>query len=97
MEVREIPDGYEETVGAMNRRVRQSGEGPAGDPVRAAEILVSVAKRADIPTNLPLGVNAAEMSVAQDRRLLASDLAWAPVSRSADADQPYPAAFPPAG
>ncbi|MGO4299468.1 SDR family NAD(P)-dependent oxidoreductase [Leifsonia sp. RAF41] len=96
MEVRAIPDGYEDTVGAMNRRVRQSGEGPAGDPVRAAEILVALAKRSDIPTNLPLGVNATEMSVAQDRRLLASDLAWAPVSRSADADQPYPAPFPPA-
>src|SRR6478609_4774405 len=96
MEVRDIPEGYEDTVGAMNRRVRQSGEGPAGDPVRAAEILVAVAKRSDIPTNLPLGVNAADMSVAQDRRLLESDLAWAPVSRSADADQPYPASFPPA-
>lgn len=96
MEVRDIPDGYDETVGAMNRRVRQSGEGPAGDPVRAAEILVAVAKRSDIPTNLPLGTNAADMSVAQDRRLLESDLAWTPVSRSADADQPYPASFPPA-
>lgn len=95
MEVRDIPEWYESTVGAMNRRVRQSGEGPAGDPVRAAEILVQVAKRDDIPTNLPLGATAAEMSVAQDRRLLADDLAWAPVSRSADADQPYPAVFPP--
>jgi NAD(P)-dependent dehydrogenase (short-subunit alcohol dehydrogenase family) len=96
MEVRDIPAEYEETVGRMNRRVRQSGDGPAGDPVRAAEILVALSRRDDLPTNLPLGVNAAEMSEAQDRRLLASDLAWAPVSRSADADQPYPAPFPPA-
>ncbi|WP_374007432.1 SDR family NAD(P)-dependent oxidoreductase [Leifsonia sp. LS-T14] len=96
MEVRDIPEGYDETVGAMNRRVRQSGEGPAGDPQRAAEILVAVAKRSDIPANLPLGTNATDMSVAQDRRLLESDLRWAPVSRSADAGQPYPAAFPPA-
>ena len=96
MEVREIPAGYESTVGAMNRRVRQSDEGPAGDPDRAAEILVRLAKSDDIPQNLPLGVNATEMSVAQDRRLLASDLAWAPVSRSADAAEPYPVPFPPA-
>ncbi|SEA97676.1 SDR family NAD(P)-dependent oxidoreductase [Leifsonia sp. 21MFCrub1.1] len=94
MEVRAIPDGYESTVGAMNRRVRQSGDGPAGDPDRAAEILVRLAQTDDIPQNLPLGVNATEMSVAQDRRLLASDLAWAPVSRSADAAEPYPAPFP---
>jgi NAD(P)-dependent dehydrogenase (short-subunit alcohol dehydrogenase family) len=94
MEVHDIPDGYESTVGAMNRRVRQSDEGPAGDPDRAAAILVEVAKRTDIPHNLPLGVNASEMSVAQDRRLLASDLAWAAVSRSADSAEPFPAAFP---
>ncbi|MBW8871883.1 MAG: SDR family NAD(P)-dependent oxidoreductase [Leifsonia sp.] len=94
MEVREIAEGYESTVGAMNRRVRQSGEGPAGDPVRAAEILVRVAKRTDIPQNLPLGVNATEMSVAQDRRLLDSDLAWATVSRSADIGEPYPVDLP---
>ncbi|MGO4594561.1 SDR family NAD(P)-dependent oxidoreductase [Leifsonia sp. 2TAF2] len=94
MEVREIPQGYESTVGAMNRRVRQSGEGPAGDPVRAAEILVRVAKRTDIPQNLPLGVNATEMSVAQDRRLLDSDLTWSAVSRSADFGEPYPVDLP---
>lgn len=94
MEVRAIPAGYESTVGAMNRRVRQSGDGPAGDPDRAAEILVRLAQADDIPQNLPLGVNATEMSVAQDRRLLTSDLAWAPVSRSADAAEPYPAPFP---
>lgn len=95
MEVREVPEQYEQTVGAMNRRMRQNTDGPAGDPARAAGILVAVAKRSSIPENLPLGVNATEMSVAQDRRLLADDLAWAPVSRSADFAEPYPAEFPP--
>lgn len=95
MEVRDVPEHYEQTVGAMNRRMRQTSEGPAGDPARAAEILVAVAKRTNIPEHLPLGVNATEMSVAQDRRLLADDLAWAPVSRSADFAEPYPAEFPP--
>ncbi|MEN0085164.1 MAG: SDR family NAD(P)-dependent oxidoreductase [Leifsonia sp.] len=96
MEVGDIPAEYDSTVGRMNRRVRQSDQGPAGDPVRAAEILVALSRRDELPTNLPLGATAAEMSVAQDRRLLDSDLAWAPVSRSADADQPYAASFPPA-
>jgi NAD(P)-dependent dehydrogenase (short-subunit alcohol dehydrogenase family) len=95
MEVREIPEHYRQTVGAMNIRMRQNSDGPAGDPARAAEILVAVAKRTNIPEHLPLGVNATEMSVSQDRRLLADDLAWAPVSRSADFTEPYPAAFPP--
>jgi len=95
MEVRDVPEQYEQTVGAMNKRMRQNTDGPAGDPARAAGILVAVAKRSSIPEHLPLGVNATEMSVAQDRRLLADDLAWAPVSRSADFAEPYPAEFPP--
>lgn len=95
MEVREVSDGYESTVGAMNQAVRQSGAGPAGDPVRAAEILVRLAKRRSIPQNLPLGVNASEMSVAHDESLLASDREWSAVGRSADTAEPYPAPFPP--
>ena len=56
------PRGLRPTVGVMNSRVRQSTDGPAGDPARAAEILVRVAKRRDIPYHLPLGVNAVEGS-----------------------------------
>lgn len=94
MVVHDIPEAYAETVGAINARLRQSGEGPAGDPVRAAEILVQVAKRRDIPHNLPLGVNAAEGAVLLDRRLLEEDLKWREVARSADFAEPYPAPFP---
>jgi NAD(P)-dependent dehydrogenase (short-subunit alcohol dehydrogenase family) len=95
MTVRAIPEAYEPTVGFMNTRMRQNSDGPAGDPQRAAEILVQVAKRRDIPFHLPLGVNAAEMSIAQDHRLLAEDEKWRQVSRSADFAEPYPAEFPP--
>jgi NAD(P)-dependent dehydrogenase (short-subunit alcohol dehydrogenase family) len=95
MIVRDIPEAYEPTVGFMNRRMRQNADGPAGDPQRAAEILVQVAKRQDIPYHLPLGVNAAEMSIDQDHRLLSEDQKWRLVSRSADFAEPYPAEFPP--
>ena len=94
MTVYDIPDAYASTVGAMNSRVRQSSNGPAGDPARAAEILVQVAKRRDIPYHLPLGVNAAEGSIRLDERLLAEDRKWRAVSRSADFSEPYPIAFP---
>jgi NAD(P)-dependent dehydrogenase (short-subunit alcohol dehydrogenase family) len=94
MTVHDAPAGYESTVGAMNTRMRQAGAGAAGDPARAAEILVAVAKHDDLPDNLPLGVNATEMSVAQDRRLLESDERWGEVSRSADFGQPFPAVLP---
>src|SRR5580658_2069274 len=66
MTVHDIPEDYSPTVGAMNSRVRQSTAGPAGDPARAAAILVQVAKRHDIPDHLPLGVNAVEGSIRLD-------------------------------
>ena len=94
MTVGDIPDVYAATVGTMNHRIRQNPDGPAGDPARAAEILVQVAKRRDIPFHLPLGVNAAEGSLRLDEQLLADDRRWRNVSRSADSTEPYPVEFP---
>jgi NAD(P)-dependent dehydrogenase (short-subunit alcohol dehydrogenase family) len=90
MTVHDIPEAYVSTVGAMNNRVRQSTDGPAGDPTRAAEILVQVAKRRNIPDHLPLGVSAVEGSIRLDEKLLAEDQRWRDVSRSADFSEPYP-------
>jgi NAD(P)-dependent dehydrogenase (short-subunit alcohol dehydrogenase family) len=95
MTVRDIPEAYAATVGAMNSRMRQNPAGPAGDPVRAAEILVRVAKRRDIPYHLPLGVLAAEAAIRLDEQLLGEDGRWREVSRSADYGQTYPVEFPP--
>lgn len=94
MTVHDIPEGYEQTIGAVNTRLRQNPDGPAGDPRRAAEILVALAGRDDLPEHLPLGVNAVEMSLAQDRRLLGDDERWAAVGRSADFAEAYPVPFP---
>jgi NAD(P)-dependent dehydrogenase (short-subunit alcohol dehydrogenase family) len=94
MTIHDIPEVYAPTVGVMNNRVRQSTEGPAGDPRRAAAILVQMAKRRYVPYHLPLGVNAIEGSIRLDERLLAEDRNWSAVSRSADFSQPYPVEFP---
>jgi NAD(P)-dependent dehydrogenase (short-subunit alcohol dehydrogenase family) len=94
MTVHPIPEAYAPTVGAMNSRVRQSADGPAGDPVRAAAILVKVAKRHNTPYHLPLGVNAVEGSIRLDEQLLSDDRTWRDVSRSADFSEPYPVDFP---
>ncbi|MFB7054524.1 SDR family NAD(P)-dependent oxidoreductase [Streptomyces vinaceus] len=94
MTVHDVPEGYDSTVGAINRRIRQSSEGPAGDPVRAAEILVRMAKRRNVPTNLALGVMASEGAIAQNRRLLEQDEKWSAVGRSADFAETYPVEFP---
>ena len=95
MSIDDIPAIYADTVGAMGR-IRQSAAITAGDPVRAAEILVRISRRgSDIPYHLPLGVNAVEGSIRQDERLLGEDRKWSAVGRSADFAEPYPVDFPP--
>src|SRR5579864_837420 len=94
MTVHEIPAGYDPTIGAMDRRMRRSPAGPAGDPARAAEIIVNTVKRDNPPSHLLLGVNAVEMGLDYSRRQLAEATAWQNVSRSADYAEPYPAEYP---
>ncbi len=76
MSVADVPEHYAGTVGAMNT-VRKSDAITAGDPARAAEILVRLSRRDDLPYHLPLGVNAVEGSIRQDESLLAQDRKWA--------------------
>src|SRR5580658_3399076 len=95
MTVHEIPAGYDGTIGEMDRRMRRNPAGPAGDPGRAAEIIVNTVKRDNPPTHLLLGVNAVEMALGYSRRQLAEATAWEDVSRSADYAEPYPAEYPP--
>ena len=91
MTVFDIPAGYEATVGAMHRRVRANTAGAAGDPERAAEIVVRAVKSDDPPSHLLLGVTAVDMAVDYSRRQLAEAQSWEKVSRSADHAEPYPA------
>ena len=96
MTIYDIPADYDATIGAMHRRMRANPAGPAGDPLRAAEIIVQAVKRGDPPSHLLLGVTAVEMALDYSRRQLAEATAWESVSRSADYAEPYPAEFPPA-
>ncbi len=95
MTIHQIPEDYDDTVGIMQRRVRANPAGPAGDPVRAAEIIVQVVKRESVPSHLLMGVNAVEMGLAYSRRQLEQAEAWEQVSRSADYAEPYPVPLPP--
>lgn len=95
MTVHTVPAAYDQTVGEMNRRVRQSTDGAAGDPRRAAEIIVRTVGREHIPGHLLLGVNAVTMALEHSRHQLAEATAWEQVSRSADFGEPYPAELPP--
>lgn len=93
MAIADIPERYADTVGRMNT-VRESDAVSAGDPARAAQILVRLSRRTDLPYHLPLGVNAVEGSIRQDEQLLETDRKWAAVGRSADFAEPYPVDLP---
>jgi hypothetical protein len=93
MTVHDIPDDYAATVGVM-QRLRASTTRPPGDPGRAAEIIVKIAKRDHIPSHLLLGFNATDLALAYSRQQLGQAATWEQVSRSADFAELYPATFP---
>jgi hypothetical protein len=94
MTVHDIPVDYDSTIRAMHARMRANSAGAAGDPARAAEIIVRAAKRDNPPSHLLLGVNAVEMALAYSRRQIDEATAWESVSRSAHYTEPYPVELP---
>lgn len=95
MTVHEIGADYEQTIGEMHRRMRASSAGAAGDPKRAAEIIVRTVARDHVPSHLPVGVDAVEMAVDYSQRQIDEATTWAAVGRSADFAEPYPVQLPP--
>jgi NAD(P)-dependent dehydrogenase (short-subunit alcohol dehydrogenase family) len=89
MEIHDIPDEYQATVGQFASHV-SSGRTSAGDPKRAAEIIVRAIKHAQLPGHLLLGAGAAQMAIDYSGRQLDEATAWQEVSASADFDAPYP-------
>jgi NAD(P)-dependent dehydrogenase (short-subunit alcohol dehydrogenase family) len=94
MTVAAMPDEYAALGARYADSADESSPLAAGDPDRAAEILVRLTSRQALPHNLPLGANAADLAVAYGRRQLESDLTWSAVSRSADFGTEFPVPFP---
>jgi NAD(P)-dependent dehydrogenase (short-subunit alcohol dehydrogenase family) len=90
----DIPAEYDATIGAMHRRMRANPAGPAGDPERAAQIIVRAVKRDNLPSHLLLGENAVDMALDYSRQQITEASAWEKVSRSADFTQAYPVQLP---
>jgi NAD(P)-dependent dehydrogenase (short-subunit alcohol dehydrogenase family) len=77
------PD-YEATVGEMNRFRESTVATWAGDPKRAAQIIVDIAGLDDPPLRLLLGAGAVESAANSSRARADEAERWAAVSRSAD-------------
>lgn len=95
MNVETVPAEYESTVGAVAGMLRsETGGHVAGDPARAAEILVCLARRDDLPDHLLLGATAAQMALNYSHSQIAQAQTWRDISASADFDAEYPAELP---
>jgi NAD(P)-dependent dehydrogenase (short-subunit alcohol dehydrogenase family) len=75
---------YEQTVGAMHRLRTATDGKQAGDPARAAKIIIDVVGLDDPPLRLLLGAGAVEAAEKSARARAEETQQWAQVSRSAD-------------
>ena len=79
-----VGEDYEATVGEMNR-LRDATDGKqAGDPARAAKIIIDVVASVEPPLRLLLGAGAVDSAKASSVARAAEAEKWADVSRSAD-------------
>ena len=93
MEVQELPEEYVATVGTLADHIA-SGVTAAGDPKRAAEIIVRVVQGGDLPNHLLMGELAVTMSLDYSQAQITQASTWRELSVSADYGQPYPVALP---
>ncbi len=83
-----VGSDYASTVGAIHEFRRSSQGSQPGDPVRAAQVLAGLVDRDELPLRLPLGTNAVDMILENERRRIDETLRWAELSRSADFPSP---------
>jgi NAD(P)-dependent dehydrogenase (short-subunit alcohol dehydrogenase family) len=84
MTVHQVSPDYEQTVGRMHRFRRDSDGHQAGDPARAARIIVDVVNHPDPPLRLLLGAGAVTAARQASVERAAEAERWSSVSRAAD-------------
>jgi NAD(P)-dependent dehydrogenase (short-subunit alcohol dehydrogenase family) len=77
------PD-YRDTVGRIHEMRRCANGSQAGDPARAARIIIDVVESPEPPRRLLLGSDAVEIALANGTERNEEARQWATVSRSAD-------------
>ena len=81
MEVYDVPDDYKTMLGPRIEQMKDPDSVyRAGDPARAAEIIVKTVKRESVPSHLLLGVNAVEAALRYSRSQLDEATTWRSVA-----------------
>jgi NAD(P)-dependent dehydrogenase (short-subunit alcohol dehydrogenase family) len=84
MRMAQVGPDYEQTVGAMHRFRAETDGTQAGDPARAAKIIVDLVELDDPPLRLLLGAGAVEAAEKSSRSRAEEAEKWADLSRAAD-------------
>jgi NAD(P)-dependent dehydrogenase (short-subunit alcohol dehydrogenase family) len=84
MQAAPVAPDYDQTVGAMNRYRESTVATWAGDPARAARIILDITRTENPPLRLLLGAGAVETAAKSSQSRAAEADLWAAVSRSAD-------------
>jgi NAD(P)-dependent dehydrogenase (short-subunit alcohol dehydrogenase family) len=98
MTIPPISEPYSQTVGALASIMHGgSGQGPAGDPAKVADVLLQVAAMDEPPLRLLLGSDAVTYAKAAAQARADADAAWRELSATTDHDDVTAAALDPLG
>lgn len=93
MEIQDIPEQYKATVGYMASLMGTPAV-QAGDPQRAGEALVRLAKLKEVPSHFILGAGSVDYAIAYSQSQIEEATLWRAASASLDFGQPYPVPLP---
>lgn len=86
----DLPEGYQESMGAFKSLIDNYVGHEVGDPQRIAQLLVSLAKRSKLPARLLLGSDAWQVVQATETARTQLAEQWKPVTLAADFDADLP-------
>ncbi|MGI5211492.1 oxidoreductase [Plantactinospora sp. CA-290183] len=86
MRMAEVSEDYRQTVGRVHDYRREVAGKQAGDPARAAKVILDVVALPAPPLRLLLGSDALQLAEQASRQRAQETSAWADVSRSTDYD-----------
>jgi NAD(P)-dependent dehydrogenase (short-subunit alcohol dehydrogenase family) len=86
MTIPPVSEPYQETVGTRVRMLEEHAGQQAGDPAKAAQVILQLTEIDDPPLRLLLGSDAVRYAAAADQARIESDARWRALSESTDHD-----------
>jgi NAD(P)-dependent dehydrogenase (short-subunit alcohol dehydrogenase family) len=87
MTIPPVSEPYQQTVGARVRMLEEHAGWQAGDPAKAAQVILQVSELDDPPLRLLLGSDAVRYAGQADQARIESDAKWRALSESTDYDE----------